>query len=87
MKMTDGTRTVEIRMCKWTDNGYTPDFSNDFFDAGKLPLVHIKRLNEEVYQVDDVEYCIDQAMDWKASEGDFWDDEPDECNIVFVKDL
>ena len=39
MKMTDGTRTVEITMRKWTDHGYTPDFSNDFFDAGGLPLV------------------------------------------------
>ena len=87
MKMTDGTRTVEITMRKWTDHGYTPDFSNDFFDAGGLPLVWIEHLNAEVYKVDDVKYCIDQAMDWQASKGDFQDDDPDEYNIVFVDDL
>ena len=65
MKITDGKRTVEIRMMVWQGTGYSPDWSNDFFDAGLLPF------DEEVeaYTVEDVEYCIDAALEWaKESE-------------------
>jgi len=72
-KLTDGKRTVEIRMMVWTGNGYTPDWSNDFFDVG---LLHMN--DNDAHIVEDVEYCIEQAQDW-ASEG--------EDNEVFVEDV
>lgn len=87
MKMTDGNRTIEITMKTWNGTGYTPDFSNDFFVAGSLSRVWVDRLNEEVFFVEDVSYCIDCANDWKNSQGDFCCDEPNENNFVFVYDI
>lgn len=83
MKLTDGKRTVEIEMQNWTGNGYTPDWSIDFFEAGSLPY------NEEsdTYTVDDVDYCIEQATDWENSEGDFSEDEIDDSRKVFVTEI
>lgn len=83
MKITDGKKTVEINMLIWTGSGYTPDFSTDFFDAGGLPH------NDEadVYTVPDVYYCIDQALDWRDSRGDFSGDNPNENNTVFVTEI
>ena len=79
-KLTDGKRTVGIMMNTWAGTQYTEDWSSDFFQVGGL------KYNEglEAYIVDDVEYCIDQAMDWKDSEGDFSEDEPNENNNVLV---
>ena len=37
MKITDGKRTVEIRMMIWQETGFSPDWSNDYFGAGQLP--------------------------------------------------
>lgn len=73
MKMTDGKRTIDIRMKVWNGSGYDPDWSIDFFDAGSLP-----RNEDGVYVVDDVDYCIDQAREWEAE---------DEDNDVFVEEL
>lgn len=69
-RLTDGTRTVEIAMTEWTGSGYTPDWSNDFFQVGSLPY------NEETetYAVPDVDYCIDMAQDWANAKGDYLDD-------------
>lgn len=76
MRLYDGKKLVEITMCNWTDNGYTPDWSDDFFDAGILEY------NEELDAsiVKDVDYCIEQANDWKNAVGDFYepDADPDE---------
>lgn len=36
MKLTDGKRTVEIIMMEWNGNRWNPDWSMDFFAAGKL---------------------------------------------------
>lgn len=79
-RLTDGKKTVEIEMMVWEGNGYTPDWSNDFFEIGNLEF------DEDVgaYKVVDVDYCIDQAADWRKSIGDFSDDEPNENNTVFV---
>lgn len=67
MKLTDGKRTVDIEMAEWDGNGWTPDWSNDFFEAGTL------KYNEEkdAYIVPNVDYCIEQANDWKNADGDF----------------
>ena len=59
MKLTDGKKTVEIKIQKWNGTGYDPDWSNDFFEAGNLPYDE----ETDTYTVDDVEYCIDMAMD------------------------
>lgn len=71
MKLTDGKKIVEITMQKWDGNRWGLDWSQDFFEAGKLPY------NEETYTytVEDVDYCIEQAKDWEMCEGDFADDE------------
>lgn len=76
MKMTDGKKTVEITMKVWNDfnTGYSPDWSNDFFDAGILPYDE----DEDFFIVDDVDYCIEQAEEWEAE---------DENNAVFVDEL
>ena len=69
-KLTDGNRTVEITMCNWTGSGYTPDWSNDFFVVGTLPYDD----ESNAYRVPDVDYCVDQAMDWQRGVGDYYDD-------------
>ena len=57
MKITDGKKTVEIKIQRWNGSGYDPDWSADYFDAGSLPY------NEDTgaYTVDDVDSCIDMA--------------------------
>ena len=72
-RLYDGNKTVEISMSNWTGDGYTPDWSADFFDAGCL------HYNEEIdaYQVEDVDYCVEQAMDWKNNTGDYIDYDAD----------
>lgn len=57
MKITDGKKTVEIRIQYWTGSGYGPDCSKGYFGAGTLPY------NEETdtYTVDNVDHCIDMA--------------------------
>lgn len=76
MKMTDGKKTVEITMKVWNDynTGYSPDWSNDFFNAGILPYDE----DEDFFIVDDVDYCIEQAEEWEAEDGN---------NAVFVDEL
>lgn len=83
MKLTDGKKTVEIKMCVWEGSGYSPDWSMDFFNAGGLKFDE----SSNAYIVEDVDYCIDQAEDWKESRGDFCDDAPNENNTVFVDEL
>ena len=76
MKISDGKRTVEIQVKSWSQwNGYTPDWSEDFFDAGLLPY------DDEtgVYYVDDVEYCIQQVKDYLNGEDEYRDSSEDEA--------
>ena len=83
MKITDGKKTVEIKMMIWEGAGYSSDWSNDFFNAGSLPYDDEK----DTYIVKDVDYCIDQANDWQDSKGDFSGDVPNENNTVFVNEI
>ena len=85
MKLTDGKRTIEIQMMTWEGNGYTPDWSKDFFEAGDCPYDE----ENDVYIVKDVDYCIEQAEDWKNGRGDFYnpDIEPNPNNEVIVTEL
>lgn len=57
MKITDGKKTVEIRIQRWNGSGYDPDWANDYFTAGALPYND----DTDTYTVDDVDYCIDMA--------------------------
>lgn len=72
-KLTDGKRTVEIKMMVWSGTCHTPDWSNDFFDVGLLPMN-----DDGAYIVKDVDYCIDQALEWSRE---------DENNSVIVTDM
>lgn len=69
-RFTDGKRTVGIKMATWNGSGWGPDFSADFFEVGSLAY------NEELgaYMVEDVDYLIDYANDWRNGEGDFYGD-------------
>lgn len=88
IRLTDGKNTVEIEMCIWDGCNYSPDWSQDFFEAGGLPYDD----ETNTYTVPDVEYCIEQAEDWRLCRGDFADDA--ECydvingheRCVFVND-
>ena len=79
-RLTDGRKIAEITMNVWDGTGYTPDFSLDFFEVGALPYDE----KMDAYVVDDVDYCVEYAMDWKNSKGDFYDDEPNPDNNVDV---
>lgn len=89
MKITDGKKTVEIRIQRWNGSGYDPDWSNDYFTAGALPYNE----DTDTYTVDNVDYCIDAANSadeegacctHDAESGEFVRDE-DMC--VFVTEL
>lgn len=82
MMMTDGRRTVEIEMRTWDGNNYSPDWSVDFFSA---PYDEEK----EMYVVEDVGYCIEQAEDWKNGIGDYVEEfpNPEIEKIVDVEDI
>lgn len=67
MKITDGKRTISITMKQWDGAGWSSDFSEDFFADGKSVFDR----NQEAYVVKDIDYCIEQAMDWKYGNGDY----------------
>ena len=64
-RLTDGSRTVDIEMYE----ADFPDYSSDFFACPG-----IERNVYGAYVVDDVDYCIGQAMDWQNATGDFSSD-------------
>lgn len=70
MKMTDGKKTVSIQMKSWYGNRWNPDCSPEFFDAPSLMYDE----ESDCSVVEDVDYCIDQAQDWKNCEGDYAED-------------
>jgi len=83
MKLTDGKKTVEIRMHVWNGSGLDPDWSYDFFETGSLTTDDATGASV----VDDVDYCIDQAQDWANKTGDYAEVAPWEENqerFVFV---
>ena len=70
-RLYDGKKILEITINEWTPNGYTPDWSGDFFEVGGLPY----NADMDAYEVQDVEYCADQAIDCANGEGDFYGEE------------
>lgn len=81
MKLTDGKKTIEIIMTV----GDSPDWSMDFFNAGSLECDE----ESHVFYVQDVDYCVEQAMDWENGKGDFYnpDIKPNPYNYVIVTEL
>ena len=57
MKLTDGKKTVEIKIQRWNGSGYDPDWSANYFNAGSLPYDE----ETDTYTVEDVDYCIETA--------------------------
>lgn len=74
MRIADNRRIVDIEMVIRKGDGYSPDWSADFFEAGSL----VYDDERDVFVVDDVDYCIACAQDW-ASE--------DESYRLFVEDV
>lgn len=52
-----------------------------FFEVGALEEVDGL---DDAYWVDDVDYCVEQANDMVAGEGDFVVDGPQQCQFVDV---
>ena len=67
-RLFDNNNVLEIEMRVWNSehSSYSPDWSNDFFVTGCL------RYDEEKdgYSVDNVDYCVDQAMEWEKENED-----------------
>ena len=82
IRITDGKHTVAIEMKVRGENGLSPDWSYDFFDIRQFPHDDAT----DTYTVPDVEYCIEQAWDWKFGRGDYYDGDPRDHKerIVFV---
>ena len=83
-RLTSGDLLIEISMRVWEGNGYTPDFSGDFFNVGLLPYDS----EREAYIVKDVDYCIDEALDWEAGTEAYknWNDETRDVVVDYVEE-
>lgn len=65
----DERKTVEIEMfADWID-GYSYDYSYDFYDVGLFPFVHEDDLGD-IFLVNDVDYLIEQANAWEKGVDD-----------------
>lgn len=84
-RFTDKTgKTIEIRMCRWNGSGYDPDWEQDFFSVGDLQHDDEK----DAYIVEDVDYLVEYADDWKNSTGDFSMDEADKSDdFIFAEEV
>lgn len=77
MYLTDRTRLIKIEMQVWGwkgSDGFSPDWSNDFFESGCLPYDG----ELDAYEVEDIDYCIEQAQEWE---------DEDENNFVSWREL
>lgn len=75
-RLTDGKIILEITMNNWIGDGFTPDWSAEFYDVGCLHY----NAELDAYQVKDVDYCVNQALDWQSNTGDYidYDADPEE---------
>ncbi len=86
----DNSKAVEISICEWDDESheYGPDWSADFFTVGNLESIDGPEPDcIPAYIVEDVDYCIEQANDMVAGEGDFAEDGPQPDTFVDVTEL
>lgn len=86
IRLIDNSKAVEISIREWNKEnpGYGPDWSADFFEVGGLKTVDVPDL---AYIVEDVDYCIEQANDMVAGEGDFAEYGPQPNTFVDVTEL
>lgn len=63
--LTDGVKIAAISLCPWTESGYGPDWSKDYFGTGCLPCIEVI----DVYVVQDVDYCIEMARSSDEEDG------------------
>ena len=65
-------RSATIEMKTWDSDTcqYSADWEDEFFDVATLPYID----EDEAYLIDDIEYAIEVAMDWKYGRGDLVDD-------------
>lgn len=70
-RLVSGNRMIEIEMQTWDGKQYAPDWSNDFFEVGTLKY----NKDLDAYEVEDIDYCIEQANDWQNKEGDYYGEE------------
>lgn len=86
IRLIDNNKAVEISIREWDEENsqYSPDWSADFFEVGGLKTVDAPDL---AYIVEDVDYCIEQANDMVAGEGDFAEDGPQPNQFVDVTEL
>lgn len=81
MKFTDGKRKVEIEiLARNHPNENYYDWTADFYNIGGLEY----DAAEEQYKVNDIEYLIEQAKDWKEKRGDFLYDEGEEEREIYI---
>lgn len=67
MRFTDRERIAEITMRTWDGESWGQDFSADILTDGKAAYVEAL----DAYLVNDLDYVIDYAKDWKAGTDDF----------------
>lgn len=86
IRLIDNNKAVEISIREWDEENtqYSPDWSADFFEVGRLKTVDVPDL---AYIVEDVDYCIEQANDMVAGEGDFAEDGPQPNQFVDVTEF
>ena len=87
IRLIDNNKAVGISIREWDEESmqYGSDWAADFFEVGDLEHVESEEL-ELAYVVDDVDYCIEQANDMVAGEGDFAG-EPQPGQFVDVTEL
>lgn len=70
IRLIDDNKVVGISILEWDEERmqYGSDMAADFFDVGGLETVSEP---EFAYVVDNVDYCIEEANDMVAGEGDF----------------
>lgn len=88
MIITDGNHTVRITIRIWNDGiGYGEDLSNDIFEdvpSNGVNEEESDRIGFDVYNVNDVSYCIDYATDFAKSINEVG---PNDKMNVFVQDI
>lgn len=73
---TDRKRTVGIAICDYNNDSYEwgPDWSADFFAVGDLESAGYYNGGVDVLVVQDIDYLLEQAEDWKQGRGDYYED-------------
>lgn len=80
MRFTDREKILEIEMRTFDGTSHGQDFSGEFFSSPNLTYNEYR----DAYLVDDVDYLVEQAKDWKAGRGDFFECGAGENDDYFI---